>query len=174
MSKWKKGLAIGVGAVTLIAVGASMGGGKDTASPAPAPASDKPATTSTSEAPTEQPAPKSVEEELRDEQKANPEPAEPEMTVAQENAIEAAASYLETQGFSRSRLIDQLKYEGFSKKDSEFAVDVIGVNWNQQAARVAKDYLDVQAFSRSGLIDQLEYEGFTPEQAEYGVNKTGL
>jgi Host cell surface-exposed lipoprotein len=170
MSKWKKGLAIGAGAVTLIAVGASLGGGIDATSP-PAQAADRPAATSTSEAPAEQPAPQSVEEELREEQEANPEPAPPEMTAAQENAVETAAAYLDYSGFSRSGLIDQLKYEGFSKKDAEFAVDVIGVNWNQQAVRVAKGYLDYDSFSRSGLIDQLEYEGFTPEQAEYGVQK---
>ena len=40
-------------------------------------------------------------------------------------------------GFSRSGLIDQLKYEGFSTEDATVAVDSITVDWNEQAARKA-------------------------------------
>jgi Host cell surface-exposed lipoprotein len=173
MSK-KKGLAIGLSALTLIGVGASLAGGNDSASSAPAKAADKPAATeapATTSTPAESPAPQAVEDELQAEQEANPEPTEPNLSVAQENAIETTASYLQTAGFSRTGLIDQLKYEGYKTKDATFAVDVIKVDWNQQAARVAKSYLDSGSFSRSGLIEQLQYEGFTPGQAEYGVQK---
>ena len=75
---------------------------------------------------------------------------------------------------SRTGLIDQLKYEGFSVADATFGVNHIRANWNEQAAASAKDYLDMQAFSRTGLIEQLKYEGYTPAQAAYGVNQTGL
>ncbi|MBY9073436.1 Ltp family lipoprotein [Nocardioides sp. WL0053] len=102
------------------------------------------------------------------------EPEAPQYSVAQENAIALAADYLDYSAYSRSGLIDQLKYEGFSAKDATFAVDHIKVDWKVQAAASAKDYLDYSAYSRSGLIDQLKYEGFTTEQATYGVNQTGL
>ena len=94
--------------------------------------------------------------------------------VAQANARQSASDYLSTAGFSRSGLIDQLKFEGFSVKDATYGVDAVHANWNEQAAKTAADYLDTQAFSRSGLIEQLEYEGYTQAQAAYGVSKTGL
>jgi colicin import membrane protein len=77
-------------------------------------------------------------------------------------------------GFSRSGLIEQLEFEGFSEEDAEFAVDSLDVDWMEQAAIVAESYLENMHFSRQGLIDQLEFEGFTTEQAEYGVTETGL
>jgi hypothetical protein len=98
-------------------------------------------------------------------------PAESAESSGQRNARESAESYLATQAFSRKGLIQQLKYEGFSKKDAVYAVDAINVDWNKEAVKSARDYLDTQSFSRSGLIEQLEYEGFTPAQAKYGVKK---
>jgi len=67
-----------------------------------------------------------------------------------------------------------LKYEKYSEADSEWAVDHLDVDWNEQAAEKAKDYLDTESFSHDGLVDQLVYEGFTKEQAEYGVSQAGL
>jgi hypothetical protein len=96
------------------------------------------------------------------------------LTVAQENAVEKAADYLDYAAFSRSGLIKQLKYEGFSTKDATFGVDAQKADWNEQAAKKAKEYLDYGSFSRSGLIKQLEYEGFTAAQATYGAKKVGL
>lgn len=102
-----------------------------------------------------------------------PEPAGPTLTLSQRQAIGQAESYLDYTAFSRSGLIGQLEYEGFSTEDATFAVDNIEVDWNAQAAASAQSYLDYSSFSRSGLIDQLLYEGFTPEQAEYGVTAVG-
>ena len=72
--------------------------------------------------------------------------------------------------FSRSGLIEQLEYEGFSTEDATYAVDNLNADWNKQAALSAEQYLEMTSFSRSGLIEQLEYEGFTSAQAEYGDN----
>lgn len=118
----------------------------------------------------------SIEPEAAETEAPSPSPtkAEPEITVAQENAIESAQDYLDYTAFSRSGLIDQLEYEGYTTKDATFAVDYLDVNWNQQAATSAQDYLDYSSFSRTGLIDQLIYEGFTREQAIFGVNAVGL
>ena len=101
-------------------------------------------------------------------------PSVPQETASQRNARKQAESYLRFSSFSQSGLAKQLEYEGFSVEDAAYAVGVISVDWNEQAAKKAASYLEHSAFSRSGLITQLEYEGFTPEQAEYGVSTTGL
>ena len=98
----------------------------------------------------------------------------PRASVSQTNAQRSAADYLDYTAFSRTGLIGQLEYEGFSTADATHAVDSLNVDWNEQAAKSAADYLEYTAFSHSGLVDQLVYEGFTPEQAEYGVGTTGL
>jgi len=95
-------------------------------------------------------------------------------SVSEQNARRMAAEYLEYSAFSRSGLIDQLKYEGFTATQAEYGVDAQSVNWNTQAALMAAEYLEYSAFSRSGLIDQLKYEGFTASQAKYGVDASGL
>lgn len=102
---------------------------------------------------------------------APPAPAE---TMGQSNARESAASYLDFKAFSRSGLIKQLEFEGFSTADATYGVDALHVDWNEQAAKSAAEYLDFKAFSRSGLIDQLVFEGFSRAEAEYGVSTTGL
>ena len=94
----------------------------------------------------------------------------PQFTRSEENAIRSAESYLEFMAFSRSGLIEQLEYEGFTTADATLAVDYLDVDWNEQAWKSAESYLDSMPFSRSGLIEQLEYEGFTRAQATYGVD----
>lgn len=95
-------------------------------------------------------------------------------SISQRNARGSAEDYLAFASFSRTGLIGQLEYEGFSTADATYAVDVLNVDWNEQAAKSAASYLEFSSFSRSGLIDQLVYEGFTQAQAEYGVSTTGL
>lgn len=91
-----------------------------------------------------------------------------------QQAVAKAQDYLDYSSFSRSGLIDQLEFEGFSTQDATAAVDSLNVNWNEQAALKAQEYLDYSSFSRSGLIDQLVFEGFTQSQAQYGVSQVGL
>ncbi len=96
-----------------------------------------------------------------------------EPTIGEKNALKMANSYLKTMAFSRSGLIKQLAYEGFTNEEATYAVDNCGANWMEQAVKMAKSYLNTMAFSRSKLINQLEYEGFTYEQAVYGVEQNG-
>ena len=106
-----------------------------------------------------------------------PEPApEPDtdMTAGQENALRSARDYLNLSGFSRSGLIGQLEFEGYTTEEATFAVDALDVDWRDQAVRSAEDYLNLSGFSRSGLIDQLMFEGYTREEAEYGATEAGL
>ena len=95
-------------------------------------------------------------------------------TASQANARESAASYLSFMAFSRTGLIDQLEYEGYSTADATYGVDAQNADWNQQAALKAEEYLDFMSFTRSELIDQLLYEGFTQSEATYGANMVGL
>lgn len=91
-------------------------------------------------------------------------------TVSQSNAVSKAASYLRSSSFSRSGLIKQLEYEGFSTSDATYGVDAQNADWNAQAVKKGASYLRSSSFSRSGLISQLEYEGFSSSQASYGVD----
>ncbi len=100
--------------------------------------------------------------------------ATPTESVNLTNAKRSAASYLRSSSFSRSGLIKQLIYEGFSSSDAETAVDFQNVDWKAQAAKTAAAYLKSSSFSYAGLLRQLEYEGFTNEQAVFGVASTGL
>jgi hypothetical protein len=62
--------------------------------------------------------------------KSKPGKAAPDFTVAQENAIESAQSYLDMSGFSRAGLIQQLTSkagEGFTPKQATYAVNKVGL-----------------------------------------------
>lgn len=104
---------------------------------------------------------------------AGPEPAEPEPTMGQTNALNMAHDYLSVMPFSYNGLIEQLEYSGFVHDEAVYAADRCGADWNQQAAETAQDYLDVMAFSKDGLIEQLEYSGFTHDEAVYGATAVG-
>lgn len=95
-------------------------------------------------------------------------------TVAQSNARRAAENYLSVMAFSRSGLIEQLQYEGYSKGDATYAVDAVNVDWKEQAAKKAQEYLNTMPFSRASLLDQLLFEGFSQAEAQYGVGQSGL
>ena len=97
----------------------------------------------------------------------------PKFTVAQQNAIDTAKDYLDYSGFSRTGLIGQLEYEGFTTEEATFGVDNAGADWNAEAAQTAKDYMDYSSFSRQGLYDQLAYEGFLPPEIEFGLAAVG-
>jgi hypothetical protein len=121
-----------------------------------------------------------------EEPKAEPKPApevepeEPSLTLEQEQAILAAASYLDFKAFSRQGLIDQLSSEygsGFTVEAATFAVDALDVDWNAEAVRSAQEYLDFTSFSRQGLIEQLSSPygaQFTVEQATYAADQVGF
>jgi hypothetical protein len=98
----------------------------------------------------------------------------PDETTGESNARRSAETYLSFSAFSKSGLIDQLLFEGFSQEEAEYGVEAQDVDWNEQAAKSAKTYLEISSFSRQGLIDQLLFEGFSAEEAEYGVSQNGF
>ena len=92
------------------------------------------------------------------------------LNFEKENALLAAKNYLSSSNFSFFGLVEQLKYDSYSKEASVYATINCGANWNEQAASQARSYIDNDAFSKKELIDQLIFDGFTKEQAEYGAN----
>ena len=92
-------------------------------------------------------------------------------TAGQRNALRTAQDYLQTQAFSKSGLVEQLKFEDYSRSEARWAVNHVHVSWYAEAVQSAKEYLRSQSFSRRGLIEQLQYEGFTHSQAAYGVKR---
>lgn len=98
--------------------------------------------------------------------------AAPAMASPRSNAIGTAKDYLRYMPFSKAGLADQLMYEGYSRKVSNYAVNHIKVNWKKQAVKSGRSYLQTMHFSCSGLIDQLEYEQFTHRQAVFGAHHT--
>jgi hypothetical protein len=101
-------------------------------------------------------------------------------TVAQQQALEAAQSYVDEQSFSKKGLLEQLTSKagnGFDKADAEWAVARVHADWNAEAVEAAKSYLEMGGFSRSSMIEQLTSaygNQFTRAQALYAVKKVGL
>lgn len=116
----------------------------------------------------------SIPDVTQDDPEPDLEPAEPETTLSQDNALGAAESYLEYQAFSKSGLIKQLKYEKYSTADATWAANHVDADWNEQAEKSGRNYLENQSFSRASLVTQLKYEGFTTAQATYAVKQIGL
>ena len=104
-------------------------------------------------------------------------PTAPAQTVSQQQAIEAAQSYLDLgQGFSRAGLIGQLTSSagGFGAADATYAVNYLHPDWDAQAVLAAKSYLALGGFSKASLIGQLTSSavGFTLAQATHGADVT--
>ena len=88
-----------------------------------------------------------------------------------ENAIESAEAYSNIFAYSKKKLIEQLKYEGFSEDIAECAAKSINANWKENCVRSAYSYLDLFSFSKEELIHQLDYDGFTAEEIDYAMNQ---
>ena len=92
----------------------------------------------------------------------------------QQAAFAKAEQYLQLKGFSKAGLVDQLVFENFAAEDAQAAVDILDVDWNNEAVRTAAAYVAITSFSYQGLVDQLIFEKFSPEEAAIGASSTGL
>lgn len=95
-------------------------------------------------------------------------------SVSQKNAIRQAEQYIGYTAFSKSGLVTQLEFEGYSNEESTVAVEHIDVDWKDQAVKKAEQYMEYTAFSRSGLIQQLTFEGYSQADADYAATQVGL
>ena len=82
-----------------------------------------------------------------------------------------AETYITTMPFSKSGLIDQLEFEGYSTEEATNVVEKLDVDWMEQAKLKAQDYFETMPFSKDGLIEQLVFEGFSEEEANYGATQ---
>lgn len=158
-----------------------------TEAPPPAPSTETPTTEAAPTTAAPKPAPKAAPKPAPKPKPApttKAPPPEPQLTRSQENAIGSALSYLETSGFSRKGLVDQLSSEygdNYKKADAEFAVEFLEkadqVDWNAEAVESAESYLETSNFSCDGLVDQLSSEygdQYTKKQAQYAAKKVRL
>ena len=96
------------------------------------------------------------------------------LPIEKRAAIEAAISYVYCCDMSPIKLYDQLIFEGFSEEDSEFAVNHIDTDFDEECYNAAYSYVvNIGGFSKQGLINQLVFEGFTEEQAKKAVKRLG-
>jgi hypothetical protein len=143
---YKKWWVIGIGVVFLIGFLGSMGDASEsgsTTTTVPAVAAANPTTeapgTTTTEAPgttttealeitttTLAPAPTTTVAPKPTTTVA-PTTTQPQLTRSEENAIQKAGEYLDFMAFSRSGLIDQLEYEGFTTEQATYGVDKTGL-----------------------------------------------
>ena len=97
-------------------------------------------------------------------------PASPD----EQKALDKALSYLSFSAFSRSRLIEQLEYSGFSTAEATYAADNCGADWNGQAAREAASALEKDpGKTERSLMSWLETMKFTESEAEYAIKSMG-
>ena len=92
-------------------------------------------------------------------------------TMGQKNALREAETYLRSDSYSKSDLIEQLKYDGYTEEEATYAANNVKVEWNEQCYKTAEAYLRSDSFSKSDLIGQLEYDGFTEEEIKYAIKK---
>lgn len=92
-------------------------------------------------------------------------------TDSQQQALRAAQNYLNEAAFSEEWLTAQVKSDGFSDADAEWAVEHVGADWNEQAYKKGLEYLTLTSFTYDDLVNQLVFEGFSQSQSEYGAGK---
>ena len=94
----------------------------------------------------------------------------------EERAVEIVQLLLEAGNgvtyWSRDGMIKQLEIDNkFSHDAAAFAVDSVGIDWNEQAAGAARTYITLNpGNTRETYISNMELQGFTHDQAVYAVD----
>ena len=55
------------------------------------------------------------------------------------NAVRKSQRIFKNHGFSKSGLIEQLEFEGFSNEDATYAANELNVDWKEQAVKKPKN-----------------------------------
>lgn len=106
---------------------------------------------------------------------ATPEPTEDAVPSEFLAAVAKAQLYVETMPFSEQGLYDQLTSEmgeQFSPEAARYALNMIEVNWNEEALEAAMIYLEDLHMSPDAIHEQLVHPNgnqFTNEQADYAI-----
>ena len=104
-----------------------------------------------------------------------PEPTEDAVPSEFLAAVAKAQLYVESMPFSEKGLYDQLTSEmgeQFSPEAARYAINMIEVNWDEEALEAAMIYLEDLHMSPDAIHDQLVHPNgnqFTNEQADYAI-----
>lgn len=90
-----------------------------------------------------------------------------------QKALSKAESYLKVGSYSLQGLQEQLKSDGFTKKEISYAIKNTKVNWKKQAEKKARSYLLADFYSKEELKGQLSFDKFTDKQVAYGLEHCG-
>lgn len=85
-----------------------------------------------------------------------------------------AAEVIRTGLHSRTSLIRVLEGEGIPSADAAYGVDVLVIDWNDQAARKGAEYLKQRPFSRQELNDQLVTDGYVGMELDFALSANRL
>lgn len=96
------------------------------------------------------------------------------------SALKKAQMYVDAMPLSKSKLFNQLtlKYgEKFSTQATQYAVDNVDVNWNENALEIAKVYKESMSMPPSEIYKKLtseDGEAFSKEEAQYAIDNLNL
>lgn len=95
-------------------------------------------------------------------------------TSEQKAAIKKAKSYLENMHFSKEGLKKQMtsEFDQFTVEDTDYAIEFLKPDWNEQAVKAAKSYRETMNMSNDAIKTQLtsQFDQFTEEQDQYGID----
>lgn len=97
------------------------------------------------------------------------------VSKSKEDSLKAATNYTKYNSFSKERLYDELTSihgGNFAKKDAEYAVSHVKVDYKEQALKKAISYIEVMSMSNDDLYNQLTSklgDKFTKDEAEYAI-----
>lgn len=98
---------------------------------------------------------------------------DPNATVAQTQALEAAEAYVTTSYMSAEGLRKQLAFDKHPGAAITYAMDHVEADWDTEAEEAAGVYMDSGlGLSREGLRDQLRFDGFTKAQTDRAIERT--
>ena len=95
----------------------------------------------------------------------------PQLTSAQEAALESARYRIDAEGVSKVALIQHMTADGYTRANATFAANNVGADWKAEAVEQAENRLDAEEYSRRSLAEHLGSDGFTPAEVEYAVSK---
>lgn len=127
--RWPWVLGVVASFVLILSIGAATGSGtgeegNNTSAETSVGASESSAAVDASAKESSKPSAKAEEPEPKAEE---PEPEEPKVSVSQQQATDKAGEYLDLTSFSRSGLIEQLKFDGFTPKQAAHGADAVGL-----------------------------------------------
>lgn len=97
----------------------------------------------------------------------------PVLSPEEESVYVTALKRLDFSAFSKQALIEQLESEGHAEEDILTIIEVLKLDFNEQAALKAQEYMrDPEKWTVDTLAAYLvKWEYFTEEEAEYGVSR---